>query len=690
MTPIAATLRERAERLAKEIAKRARIRVHVGGEVGLGKSTYLLALAEQLALCGLKPLLIAPPLRAVDSGVAVIAQIADQLRHGGVLNGDGTIVEDPRTALKTKLDILEKAVEAKQQRTVLLCDEPAQWLGAAGPEGSDEDFFVQERKLAVFEAINRWKCSVAFAGALPKMPLGEKLIEHKLPFDVITLADQTFGTLSETAAELGSRLGGPMAVSTSLWRRLLVGYARASSVGAAVALGENSPDVWLIARRLWECVSTLKQFAELHDLWAKLALFRRPFDRPFVENLGARALDAESRAIFDNVLLQEYVGDYMLHDVLRRVAMLHRLETSWVGGAHAEFAEFFHDRLKGADAPHRLAERVEGFHHAALAGRSDARKLFPEISVEQLHVQGRARSKIYGDHAGAAEIFAQAVAIDDEDDYAHHYWAYNLDWEAADEDLSEREYREALRINRSHPWWWSRWINFLITTGRLAEARREWSQAHVALGVPDCDPQDRVWWALHLWVIRLLLHRGQTDFARFVLSDVPDQTRRHDAQFVALHRLLRFLEEVDAGDSVFPWSVPPDDWWTVTPFRLGLTLERGDFHLHDWNPARVLDIDEANVRLVAAKRPVEHNPRPTYGTLIMPREEFDAASPDVKSSQLEIDRYLVLAHYRDTEEEELVIACHPREAEMDRDLPGFDPPDPRRYLKRSRKQRAAS
>ena len=690
MTQISAILRDRAESLAKTIAKRARVHVHVGGEVGLGKTTFLLALAEQLAARGLQPILIAPPLRAVDSGVAVVAQIADQLRQRGLLDGNGSAVADARCALPEKLDILRKAVEDKQQRTVLLCDEPAQWLANSGPEDSDDDFFVHERKLRVFEAINRWRCSAAFAGALVKAPLAEKLVEYKLPFDAVQLTDQSFGFLSDTAAVLGSRLAEPMTVSTGLSRRLLVGYARASSLGEAVALGETYPDVWLIARRMWECLSASPRFTAVRDLWARLALFRRPFDRPFVENLGARSLDNESRAILYDALLQEYGDQYLLHDVLRRIAALHRLEPSLLSAAHAQFVGFFRDRLQTQEAEHHLTDRLEGFHHAALAGRSDTRELFPEISVEQLHVLGRTRSKVYGDHAGAAEIFALAVAIDEEDDYAHHYWAYNLDWDAADQDISEREYREALRIHRAHPWWWSRWINFLITTGRLADARREWNQAHVALAVPDCGSQDRVWWALHLWVARLLLHRGQIDFARFVLSDVPEETRRHDAQFMALDRLLRFLEEVEAGDSVFPWSVPPDDWWTVTPFRLGLTLERGGFHLHDWNPARVLEIDDRNVRLVAAQRPSKSNPRPVYGTLVVPRDVFDAASPDVKSSQLEVDRYLVLAHYRDTNEENLLIVCHPRVAELDRNLPGFDPPDPRRYLKRSRTQRVAS
>jgi hypothetical protein len=398
-----------------------------------------------------------------------------------------------------------------------------------------------------------------------------------------------------------------------------------------------------------------------------------------IDHMGGKNLDEDCQAVLYESLLQPQGDSFVLHDVLKRIAALRVHQRPLERATHAEFAEIYAKNLSNP-ASRQLRNRLEGFYHAALAGQPDAKEVFPELFPEQLHILGRTLSKVYGDHLGAARIFQQAAEANDEDDYAHHYWAYNLDWDATDADLVEREYRRAVEINPGHAWWWSRLVNFLITTGRLSDARQAWNRAHTALDVPNRGPADRVWWALHMWVARLLLHRGQVDFARSVLTSVPDETRRRDGYFVALWRLLQLLEEVDSGESVFPWTVPAETRWTSAYPHLPLPLDLDGAPLMRWNPARVLEVDRDNVWTIVGRKPAGDASGPVFGRVPIPRQLFDAASPAVPSSELEPDRYLELGFYGD--QERLFVACYPPQVEMDKDLPGFDPPDSRRYLKK--------
>ena len=369
-----------------------------------------------------------------------------------------------------------------------------------------------------------------------------------------------------------------------------------------------------------------------------------------------------------------------MHDVLKRLPG----ELGWQAwpirrSAHEQFADYFARRLSRSEAPPAgaMGDVLEGFHHAASAGRQSAPNDFAPFSPEQLHTLGRVLSKHCGDHRAAIEVFERAIPLDDRDDYAHHYLAYNVDWLADDEDRADREYKQAVELNKEHPWWWSRRINFLITTGRLSEARREWRDATTSLGRLTAEDSDYLYRALHLWVARLLLHRGQLDFAEQVLASVPERVRRHDTQFQALARLSATLHEAERGRGVFPWSVPPDRWWHSFP-NLGFPPELNGAPLVQWNPARVEDGDQDSVWLIVGSKLAGE--LPTYGHLAIPRDRFDDASLDVKSEEIQPNRFLELAFYGSAGE--LRIRCHPAEIAMDGQLPGFDPPDPRRYLRR--------
>lgn len=678
MVQLSATLSQRANEVTKAIKARADALIQIAGDVGLGKTTFLLGLQERLEHAGLKPVLVTPPLRTDDAAPAALVQIADYLTDQHLLNGDRAVIENPHATLDDKLRVLERTIAKANGELVLLCDEPEQWLICEGTD-ENEDAFVRNRKEQVLAALWRWPCRRVFADRLPRPGRVPHLRQHWLKFDVVRFSEQRFQALSAAANEVHARLGAQLSVGSGLARRLLVGVAALSSVSAAGAFYQGFPDVWQIARRLLDLVSQDARLRPLRDLWARLALFRDAMSPDLIDNMGGKNLDGDCQAVLYESLLQPQGGSFVLHDVLRRFAALRVHQRPLEQAAHAAFAEIYARKMQNPVSG-QLRSRLEGFYHAALAGRPDTQEVFPDLFPEQLHIWGRTRSKLYGDHPGAARIFQRAAKAYDTDDYAHHYWAYNADWDATDADLVEREYRRAVELNPGHAWWWSRLINFLITTGRLMDARQEWNRAHTALDVPDRGPADRVWWALHLWVARLLLHRGQVDFARFVLTDVPDETRTKDMSFLALWRLLQLLEEVDSGESVFPWTVPAETRWTSSYPHLPLPLDLDGAPLMRWNPARVLEVDRDRVWIIVGRRPAGDESGPVFGRVSVPRQLFDAASPAVPSSELESDRYLELGFYGD--QEKLFVACYPPQVEMDKDLPGFDPPDPRRYLKK--------
>src|SRR5207244_2489950 len=135
--------------------------------------------------------------------------------------------------------------------------------------------------------------------------------------------------------------------------------------------------------------------------------------------------------------------------------------------------------------------------HAATANDEELIETTKPFFVEQLHIHGRVLSRDLKNYAAAARVFARAIELDDADDYAHHYLAFNTDRLAGDTALVEREYHKAIQLNPTHAWWWSRWINFLITVGRMSDARREWSVAIDELRATDGWERASVFHELH-------------------------------------------------------------------------------------------------------------------------------------------------------------------------------------------------
>ena len=677
MTGISQPLQERADSLAQRIkGSRASEVIHITGMIGVGKTTLLRGLHQRLLEKDFHPIHLSPPLGAEDTGPAVIVQIGDGLKAHGLANGECDPLRDLALDLDSKLAVLAKSLESAGNRVVLLCDEPREWLRSEAED--PDDHYTQSRRIQVLEAVMNASCHRVFAGALPEHTVQRAIRQYQLPFDSVRFTEQDFGGLEDVAKALGDRLKERLSPATALERRLLAALAKASSVADAVSAYSEWPDCWALAKRLAESISDHPGLAPLREVWARVALFRGAMDPALLNELGAGQLEPDARAILDDGLLQPCDGGVEMHDVLKQLPReLHWQTWPLRRSAHELFARYFAERAgtKTGSPRGMMGDLLEGFHHAAGAGETSARDEFPPFFVEQLHALGRVLSKQCGNHEAAIQVFEEAIRVDDQDDYAHHYLAYNIDWLARDEDRADREYKRAVELNSEHPWWWSRRINFLITTGRLNEARREWRDATTSLRPLVAQDSEHLFRALHLWVARLLLHRGQLDFADQVLASVPESIRRRDTQFQAMGRLSETLREAERGRGVFPWSIPPERWWHPFP-NLNFPSELNGEPLTQWNPARVESVDQESVWLIVGTR-ADGEP-PTYGHVAIPRASFDEASLDVKSGEIQPDRFLELAFYGPRGK--LRIRSYPADVAMDDQLPGFDPPDPRRYL----------
>ncbi len=120
------------------------------------------------------------------------------------------------------------------------------------------------------------------------------------------------------------------------------------------------------------------------------------------------------------------------------------------------------------------------------------------------------------------EVFRLALQIDSRIAYSHHYLAFNLDWLAEHPEEVERHYREAIKLQRGHPWWWwSRWFAYLATRGRFRDARQAWRDALDEFSLGGDESSRWLYLSLHRWVARWLLHWSELDFAENVLNAIP-------------------------------------------------------------------------------------------------------------------------------------------------------------------------
>jgi len=674
---INAALLERTDRLAQRVAQsRDGSRWEIAGGVGLGKTTLLHCLRQSLLARNFIPILVSPPAEALDTGPSALIQIGENLRRANVIDGEFEALLDPSFPWSKKLALTSGWIESHRESVVLLCDEPNRWPIAADAEARHASYNNARSK-----DIARWVTEHASCRrvlATPWSKPGESAEPYNLPQMDLPLLDLALGPLQPITEALKDRLGARSSRVSFLEMRLLVALAAVTSVEHAASRQADWPNCWHLAHTLIEAMESDPAWSPALHISAQVALARGPITPQLLERLGSHELPAHQLDVLLNGILQPLEETYSLHPVLKTtLAVRAGLDSEPRLHTHRTLMGFYRDCLGTADpsSSRQSEDELEGFYHAASCGErnSGLREFFPD----QLHTLGRVLSKEHGDYLGAADVFRRAIRFDDLDDYAHHYLAYNLDCAASDRDLSRNEYLWAIDLNADHPWWWSRWINFLITTGRMLEAKQEWSRAMNALGTGGGRAANVIYEALHLWVARLLLHRVQLEFAEEVLEETPTELRTKHTGFRALDRLLEAMKIARNGRGVFPVNIAPNDYWRHPHLEFPKKLDEKP--LIQWNPARVDAVDERTVYLVVGKHEDETG-KTIYGHVELPVDRFDSASRDEKAHQITAGRLLELAFYG--EEGVLLIRVHPDTPYTDPDLPLFDPPNPRRYLQK--------
>ena len=325
------------------------------------------------------------------------------------------------------------------------------------------------------------------------------------------------------------------------------------------------------------------------------------------------------------------------------------------------------DRTTGAAGTAQDFE-MEAVHHLTEACDPQALEMFTPFFVEQWDALGKAlgQARKYDE---AVRCYEKALSHDPEDAYAHHYKAFNLDWRADRVVEVEHHYREAIRLERSHVWHHGRFDCFLVTRGRILDARQAWTEAVSDLAPGGDYRFAGIYEELHKPVARLLLHRGELDFAREVLADVTDPVARAGDWFRSLSRYLQVLDEAARDEVVFPPHVAPEERWNGPHTVPGGALPDG---LSSWTPGRVARVDgrEVHVRVAVLEGGV-----PRFGWRSFDAAKFRKLSSwawDVPAGTfIEI---LLLAGDKELIRTHESLPLEPR-------LPGINPP-PDRYLRR--------
>ncbi|NOY25181.1 MAG: tetratricopeptide repeat protein [Oligoflexia bacterium] len=646
-----------------------------------GKSTALLMLADRLKEEGFHPILLAPPMRALDTGPKALVQGAVGLRQHGLINGqfDQIHAEGPWSE---KLDAWTTWMDDARERLVLLCDEPGSW-----PATSPEDVhFRQHAQEVSINALATLNCRRVVAGRLPtglRPSHTLTLALRSAPADWLPDASH-WGPLVATATELAGALGTQLVHRSPLEIRLLVAIATLRSVDEVSNWFASQPSRREISRKLaWTLrASNGRTEAFLRKGWSVLALSRDPVDEQLVETLVGKAPSKRALALLRNCLLYPDGQNFVLHWSLRLDAREHRIGWRDINTAdvHRQFATYHRDRfqrrMQDGD-PSALLDEMEAFFHATRAGDQSLLDQLRPFFADQLDALGRTLSRDFKRNADAARVFARACKWEPGDDYAHHYLAYNLDVLAQRAAEVEDHYQEAIKLYDTHVWWHSRWISYLVTRGRTDAAGRAWTDALDALGLPDADADQWVYENLHLWVARLLVHRGQLDFAEDVMRAIPADVLARHPGLAAIERRLKALLDARRTGSVFPLWLRPEDWWCGRPHLCPLRGDKGET-LTRWMPARVDELSEHEVHLLAAHPPEIEQDEPTYGSIDIPAGDFDRWSRDDRVGALSAGRFVELAWYGD--QEEPVIRVHRDGGWEDPDLPPLFP-DPARYLR---------
>jgi hypothetical protein len=654
MTPINDKQRDFAGKLVEQVfhvpAGRDAL-WNLTGSVGSGKTSVLHLIQEAFWKKEMIPLMVTAPAREADAGPIALLEVVDQLPPH-LLNGEHSAINNPKLRWTDKMAAITAVIERNHNSVVLLCDEPTLWH--LTPQASLED--TPEH------------CARSFADWITRGSTCRRIISGWVDEDVpvrgrpqvprlddgrsFLVESSNWSSAGSVASSLKNELNQELPERSPWEMKLYVALARFKEPRKVAEQAVNGTAVLALLEELLDLIER-EEHKALREGLAHLAIPRTYVRQEVFDDLMGE-LTALDRDLIRSCLCVQESHKIALHPLLRREVVNRardpqRGEKNKLWRLHFAERRGAHQRLQQEYLPNQapaFRDQLEWFHHELLGGTglpkpSDQRLRF----VEQLHELGRTLSYVFHEHQRAADLFRLALEFDPDHPYSHHYLAFNLDWLAKDANEVEAHYQKAIELQRTHPWWWSRWVSYLATRGRFRQARLAWRAALDAMSVSEEGSPEWVYLSLHRWVARWLLHWAELDFAEDVLRSIPS-TLAENASIQALWNLLGALRIAEQGPAVFPLTVPFREWWSANG-HTGLPLTWLNQPMHLWKPARVESVDQHSGRLllVVADRPTDQKAPLQYRDMVLSRNQVDQAAHGFTWADLEEGRFLELAYY---------------------------------------------
>ncbi|WP_408888521.1 tetratricopeptide repeat protein [Myxococcus faecalis] len=644
--------------------------VVLSGQTGAGKSSALRELASSPLGAFKDVVLIAPPKgeQSLDSGLVALVELAAQLDDNKLLQK----VKRNDVRWKGKLEDVTHQLISRAPRTLVLFDEP---LLDTSPGPLSSVFADRAADLSrTLLNIKGLRKVVATSSTLPEAHVVE-VARRSAPSEILS-PDNWDPVLASAAAQLLAAGGDLLTDQSPLELRLRVGLV-ATGTSPIKAAGPRHALHKLIGQLLEQVGA---ESTDLKQVLGRLALLRVPFDLEALDDMGAGELSSRCQSLLRQTFLFGPPEGLLLHESIAQEATRWQWLTSHGRiQAHRKAARYHDARYRHSNEKFKVRAAVrhelEVIHHLTHAG--DATKLLERslFFVEQYDALGKVLSQ-QGRHDEAVHAYKRALAHDSDDAYAHHYLGYNLDILAQSPQQVEAHFKSAIRANPSHVWYHGRHINFLVTRGRVREARSAWEAALDALLPSGSSLNEPLYRELHGALSRLLLHRGQLEFARDVLNDVPLQLRPGLPWYRALRRLHDALWVAASGDEVFPPHISPEEQWKG-PHLLHRAADSA--RVEHWAPGRIAEASSTEVHLRMALPPPPRE-EPSFVWRDLSIEEYQALALDTKDRE-ELPSAGTFVEVIKFHGETEFLRCHPVIPFEDVDLPYLFPP-PDRYLRR--------
>lgn len=496
------------------------------------------------------------------------------------------------------------------------------------PAGERADRQIQQESLEAIQLLIEPRenklhvIAVAPGTRLPgAAPASETIrLETRCNSDHILRDCDYWGNLAGQAEALADLLGkeadGLSPLQLRLGVALVAGQTSLAHVKESLHAGSTIRDL----------ETSLRKMLDKHpDLGAAIARIARARTAVAAEVMESIANSGQQWELLSKCFLYpDADGRLLLHDQLRWLAPQSAAPES---EAHEQLRGYY-ERLDGAKDPRTgLGEVIpwlEKLHHASLAdanGEVDAWLALNPPTREHYWEYGWSLSYVHHRYEAAAKVFRALLDRDPQDNYAQHYYAYNLDRAGRSAVEVEKFYRSAVAGDPVNAWWNSRLISFLTGRGRFEAAIRAWNLALEAID-PGGDRSGEDWLThhLHKHVIASGLESGNLELAGMALRSIREPASG-DPHFRLLEsQLKRLLEIRQLGESLFPASVEFQQWWQPR-----LLVPRSNEEFKDWRAGRVLLVSDGEVRLALGYRPSQAESAVIFYQVI-PKADWKQAS----------------------------------------------------------------